>query len=157
MPRFRARCALAGTWRSRLWHNQPMATLAHLPAFPALSEIDVRSVEAGLSLNTMTTFLDDAGLELKDIYDVIISARTLAQRRARGENLSRDESDRLARLIRIYDHTLRVFGNKEKSLRFLRLPKQRLGGRIPLELLRTEVGGNLVDGMLWQIADGVFV
>jgi putative toxin-antitoxin system antitoxin component (TIGR02293 family) len=125
--------------------------LAHSP------QIDVKSVESGLPIKLMMSFLDSCGLELKDIYDIIIPARTLTHRRARQENLSPAESDKLARLMRIYDHTLRVFGTQEKALNFLRLPKRRLEGRSPLQMLQTEVGGAMVDAMLWQLADGVFL
>jgi len=119
--------------------------------------LDLASVESGLSIEMMSRFLSESGLELKDVYDVVIPARTLKHRRNRGEALSRDESDKLARVIRIYDHTLRVFGTAEKALKFLRVPKQRFEDRTPLEMLRTEIGGRLVEDWLWQIADGVFV
>ncbi len=118
---------------------------------------DLDAVESGMSPDVMTDFLNSVGLELKDIYDIIIPARTLTHRRARGGSLTRDESDKLARLIRIYEHTARIFGAREKVLHFLRAPKQSFEGRSPLQMLRTEVGGRMVDDMLWGIADGVYI
>ncbi len=105
----------------------------------------------------MLGFLSATGLDLKDIYDVVIPARTLTRRCDRNEKLSPTESEKLARLIRVYDHTLRVFGTAEKTLYFLRQPKQSFDGRTPLDLVCTESGAELVEGMLWQIEDGVFV
>ncbi len=105
----------------------------------------------------MTELLAMAGLELKDIYDIVIPARTLTHRRARKEKLSVDESDKLARVIRIYEHTQRVFGSAPKALKFLKTPKERFDGRTPIEMLRTDLGGRLVEDWLWQIDDGVFV
>ena len=140
-----------------------MSTSAHPVADHALTsllQIDLETVnclEAGVPLAMLTDFLAAAGLEAKDIYDIVIPARTLAHRRTREENLTREESDKLARVIRTYDHTLRVFGSVPKALKFLRLPKQRFEGRSPLQMLKTEPGGRLVDSMLWQIADGMFV
>jgi len=126
-------------------------------ATPPLPKIDVAAVESGVSLETMTDFLESSGLELKDIYNVVIPARTLSHRRARNENLSVDESDKLARVVRVFEHTQRVFGSTEKTLKFLRTPKQRFDGRTPLDMLRTDLGGRLMEEWLWQIADGVFV
>jgi putative toxin-antitoxin system antitoxin component (TIGR02293 family) len=137
-----------------------MATLAH-PVAPspqvALLPIDIAAVESGLPLETLTGFLASTGLELRDIYDVVIPARTLSHRRAKGESLSSDESDKLARLIRIFTQASEVFGSEEKVRRFLREPKPRFDGRAPLQLMRTEVGGRMVEDLLWGIADGVFV
>jgi putative toxin-antitoxin system antitoxin component (TIGR02293 family) len=134
-----------------------MASTIPIPTLPVTMTLDIAAVEAGVSVEMVAKFLDNAGLELKDIYDVVIPARTLAHRRSRKESLSIDESDKFARVVRTYDHTLRVFGTVEKAVRFLRTPKARFEGRSPLEMLRTEVGGSLVDQMLWQIADGVFI
>jgi len=46
------------------------------------------------------------GVELKHIYDIVIPARTLKHRRSRKESLSRDESDKLARLVRVFDQEM---------------------------------------------------
>lgn len=116
----------------------------------------LESVEAGVPVDTMTSFVSASGVELKDIYDIVIPARTLKHRRSRRESLSSDESDKLARLVRIYDHTLRVFDRKEKVLYWLSEPKRRFDGRTPLQMLRTELGGRMVEEMLGQIEHGMF-
>jgi putative toxin-antitoxin system antitoxin component (TIGR02293 family) len=137
-----------------------MASLAESTAHQILTtslHIDLATVESGVAIDTLMSFLTASGLELKDVYDVVIPARTLTHRRARKEALSRDESDKFARVIRVYDHALRIFGSPEKTLRFLRLPKESLQGRSPLQMLKTDLGGRLVEDLLWQIADGVFV
>jgi putative toxin-antitoxin system antitoxin component (TIGR02293 family) len=137
-----------------------MASAAHHAVVPTLASalnVTLDTIESGVSLDTMANFLSASGLELKDIYDIVIPARTLKHRRARHEALSRDESDKLARVIRIYDHARCIFGSPEKTLRFLRMPKSSLQDRSPLQLLRTDLGGRMVEDMLWQIADGVFV
>jgi uncharacterized protein (DUF2384 family) len=38
----------------------------------------------------------------------------------------------------------------------MRQPKQRFGGRTPLDLLSTEAGGRLAEEMLIQIDEGMF-
>jgi putative toxin-antitoxin system antitoxin component (TIGR02293 family) len=129
-----------------------MATLAAVPTL----HIDLDSVEAGLPLTAIADFVANSGLQFKDIYEVVIPARTLKHRRDRKEALNLDESDKFARLVRIYDFTVKVFGDKEKALRWLNREKHRFDERTPLQMLRTEVGGRLVENMLGQIEHGMF-
>jgi putative toxin-antitoxin system antitoxin component (TIGR02293 family) len=129
-----------------------MATLAELPTL----RIDLESLEAGLPLTTITDFLATSGLQFKDIYEVVIPARTLKHRKARQEPLNLDESDKFARLVRVYEQTVKVFGDKEKALRWLNKPKHRFAERTPIQMLHTELGGRMVENMLGQIDYGFF-
>ena len=118
--------------------------------------IDLASIENGVPVATMSDFAASSGLSLKDLYEVVIPARTLKHRRARREPLSRDESDKLARLVRIYDLAVRVFAEPERARAWLEQPKKRFAGRTPLAMLRTEAGGRLVEEFLVQIDEGMF-
>jgi putative toxin-antitoxin system antitoxin component (TIGR02293 family) len=142
---------------TNLWHNVPMenAAVTRVPLMTTL-RLDLQAVEAGLSVATMGSFIASSGLEFSELYDVVIPARTLKHRKARREALSRDESDKLARLIRIYDQAVRVLGEKEKALHWLRKPLRRFAGRKPLEMIRTEFGARMVEEMLGQLDYGMF-
>jgi putative toxin-antitoxin system antitoxin component (TIGR02293 family) len=136
-----------------------MATAAKASsAKPLLAtlRLDLSHVESGVPLTTMSTFAESSGLPLKDLYEVVIPARTLKHRRARREPLSRDESDKLARLVRVFDHAVSVFGNPEGARAWLDKPKKRFDNRTPLAMLRTEIGGRMVEEMLGQIDEGMF-
>jgi len=122
----------------------------------ATLRLDLAHVESGVPLTTMSTFAESSGLPLKDLYEVVIPARTLKHRRARREPLSRDESDKLARLVRVFDHAVYVFGDPERARAWLDKPKKRFDNRTPLTMLRTEVGGRMVEEMLGQIDEGMF-
>lgn len=122
----------------------------------AALRLDLETVEAGVSVATMASFVASSGLQFAEIYDVVIPARTLKHRRSRRESLTRDESDKLARLIRIYDQAVRVLGEKEKALHWLRKPLRRFAGRSPLEMLRTEFGARMAEEMLGQMDHGMF-
>jgi putative toxin-antitoxin system antitoxin component (TIGR02293 family) len=80
----------------------------------------------------------------------------LKHRKARGEHLSHEETDRVVRVARVVALAESVFGNHEKALLWLRSPDDRIGNRSPLSMLQTESGGRLVENMLWQLDEGVY-
>jgi len=126
-----------------------------LPLMSSL-RLDLQSVESGVPVATMADFVAASGLQLRDIYDVVIPARTLKHRKARKQPLTPDESDKLARLIRLYDHAVRVLGDREKALHWLNKPLRRFEGRSPIQMMRTEFGARMIDEMLGQIDHGMF-
>lgn len=130
-------------------------SLATKPLLTTL-HINLETVETGVPIATMSDFATSSGIPLKDLYEVVIPARTLKHRRARREPLSRDESDKLARVVRIFDHAVKVFSGTERARIWLEEPKRRFAGRTPIEMLRTDVGGRLVEEFLVQIDEGMF-
>src|ERR1700744_1324487 len=111
--------------------------------FTAALRLDLSHIESGVPVATMSDFVASSGVPLKDLYDVVIPARTLKHRRARREPLSTDESDKLARAVRVFDHTVAVFDDIDRARGWFNTPKRRFDGRTPLEMLRTEIGGKL--------------
>jgi putative toxin-antitoxin system antitoxin component (TIGR02293 family) len=117
---------------------------------------DWREVERGLPISTLEEFSAYSGFALKDLLEVVIPARTLKHRRQRNEPLSMDESDRLARVARLYELGVKVFGNRDKARRWLSKPKDRFEDRSPLAMMRTNLGGSAVEEMLYQVDEGMF-
>ncbi len=134
----------------------PVAAQTSIPHLSTKLQLSLARVESGLPLASMSAFLETSGLALRDIYDVVIPARTLKHRRAQHSALSPDESDRLARLARIFDQAVIVFGDTERARSWLTQPKKRFDDRTPLSMLRTEIGGRMVEEMLGQIDEGMF-
>jgi putative toxin-antitoxin system antitoxin component (TIGR02293 family) len=132
------------------------AKVARTKPFTTTLRLNLQAVESGVPVATMSDFVSASGVPLKDLYDIVIPARTLKHRRARHEPLSRDESDKLARLVRIFDHAVRVFDGIDRARLWLNKPKRRFEGRTPIEMLRTETGGRLVEEFLIQIEHGMF-
>ncbi len=140
-----------------LWHNVPMNQLANTalepsPAF-AFSWLDIAH---GVPLRALEDFSIYSGIALRDLLDVIIPARTLKHRRQRKEPLNLDESDRLARVARLYELAVKVFGDADKARRWLSKPKERFREIFPVAMMRTELGGRQVEEMLYQIDEGMF-
>ena len=116
----------------------------------------MKAIERGIPLSAFTTLAEQSGLSFRDLHEVVIPARTLKHRRARKQSLSMDESDKLARVARVFDHAVRVFTNNERARRWLEKPNGAFEGRTPLTLLRTETGSRMVEDLLGQIDHGFF-
>ena len=117
---------------------------------------DWREVERGFPISKLDEFCAYSGWAGRDLLGVVIPARTLKHRREQNKSLNVDESDRLARVARLYELGVRVFGDPDKARRWLSKPKDRFDGRSPLAMMRTSTGGCGVEEMLYQIDEGVF-
>jgi putative toxin-antitoxin system antitoxin component (TIGR02293 family) len=120
------------------------------------SALDLAKIaEKGLPTESIA-YLKEKGLTFSEVSEIVISPRTLKHRKARGEQLSVEETDRMLRVARIITLADQVFGNHEKALTWLRQVDERLNDRTPLSMLHTESGGRLLENLLWQIDEGVY-
>jgi len=115
----------------------------------------VELVEQGLPTKNLE-LLKTKGLTFTEMAAIVISPRTLKHRKARGENLSSEETERAVRVASMIRLAEDVFGNSDKALRWLRHSSGRLNDRTPLSLLQTEAGGREIESMLHGIAHGIF-
>lgn len=93
----------------------------------------------------------------EEIFAAVIPARTLARRKAKGEPLTIEETERALRFARIAAETNRVFANPTKAARWLRKPNRALNKQTPLSLLETETGARAVEELLGQIDHGIYI
>ncbi|NWL79577.1 hypothetical protein DM872_22260 [Pseudomonas taiwanensis] len=84
----------------------------------------------------------------------IITARTLRQRRAMGQRLSLDESDRLYRVCRLVLLAEEVFADPAKATLWLSKCQSAFGDRTPLEAAATTPGFTAVQERLEQLGQG---
>jgi len=141
----------------KVWHNVLMGQTAAIPVVsPPPFTFDWREIERGLPLSTLEEFSAYSGIAVKDLLEVVIPARTLKHRRQRQEPLNLDESDRLARVARMYELAVKVYGDREDGRRWLCGKKSRFDGKTALEMLWTETGERAVEEFLYQIDEGVF-
>jgi putative toxin-antitoxin system antitoxin component (TIGR02293 family) len=85
---------------------------------------------------------------------LVLPRKTLAHRRTLG-NLTPEQSDRLARVLRIIDEAEATFADKAKAHAWLRRPSALLDGEAPLDRLDTDIGTRQVEAILGRIADGI--
>jgi putative toxin-antitoxin system antitoxin component (TIGR02293 family) len=135
-----------------------MSQAAVIPLVPSpVFAFDWRDVERGIPISMLEEFSAYSGIAVKDLLEVVIPARTLKHRRQRQEPLSLDESDRLARVARIYELAVKVYRDREDGRKWLTGKKSRFDGKTALEMLRTEAGEYAVQEFLIQIDEGIFV
>lgn len=113
----------------------------------ALSPNDVR---AGIPAERINVFVN-LGLKRGDVLRVVGAPDPLHRRK-----LTREESDRLARLARLIEHTIDLFGSTEKAVQWLQQPMSALPkGSTPLDMLDTDPGAEWVDARLTRTAFGM--
>ncbi|MGH9586040.1 MAG: antitoxin Xre/MbcA/ParS toxin-binding domain-containing protein [Acidobacteriaceae bacterium] len=123
---------------------------------PASKSDILRIVEDRLAPSVIKR-LTTLGLERAEIDEVVIPTRTLQHRRSRREKLTLEESDRVLRVIRALSSAEAIYGSRERALEWMRKPHPRLQARTPLSLLKTDTGSRMVEELLIQIDEGMFV
>jgi putative toxin-antitoxin system antitoxin component (TIGR02293 family) len=89
------------------------------------------------------------------LHALSLSPRTLVRRQKEGA-LSSEESDRVLRIARVAAQAEQVLGGREEAVNWLHRPNRSLGGRKPLDLVRTDAGAELVGDVLGRLEHGVF-
>ena len=123
---------------------------------PATEQEILRIVEGRLAPSVIKRLMM-LGLERSEIDETVIPSRTLQHRRSRREKLTLEESDRVLRIVRILSFAEAVYGNRERALAWLRKPHARLEERSPLSLVKTDTGSRIVEELLIQVDEGMFV
>jgi putative toxin-antitoxin system antitoxin component (TIGR02293 family) len=121
------------------------------------TEGDILRIVEGRLAPSVIKRLGTLGLERSEIDAVVIPSRTLQHRRSRREKLTVEETDRVLRVIRVLSLTESIYGSRERALGWLRKPNARIDGRAPLSLLKTDTGSRIVEELLIQIDEGMFV
>ncbi len=105
------------------------------------------------SLESLQRILDVSEKRVGELTQ--ISSRTLARRKKEGR-LHPDESDRLLRLSRLVALAVNLFNEDVDDAREWLLSSQpALGGAIPLELARTEIGAREVEWLVGRLEHGI--
>jgi putative toxin-antitoxin system antitoxin component (TIGR02293 family) len=124
---------------------------------PPATETEILRIVEGRLATSVIERLVALGLERSEIDQLVIPSRTLQHRRSRREKLTLEESDRVLRIVRILSSAESVYGGRERALAWLRKPHTRLEGRSPLSLVRTDTGSRIVEELLVQIDEGMFI
>lgn len=113
-----------------------------------------KQVNAGVPVGMFKRAVD-RGLIRPEEIRLVLPERTYRDRKQKNENLTRDESDKFARMLQIIELATETFGSAGKAHRWLRQPKRRFDGHSPIQMLSTSMGAQAVEEMLVQIAHGI--
>ena len=98
-------------------------------------------------------WLDVSDEQLANWLD--ISRATLHRRKKTG-HFDKNESDRIARLARVFGKAFELFGSEEAAREWLKSPAHAMSGETPIAFCDTEVGARMVEDLIGQIDHGVF-
>lgn len=125
---------------------------------PTIALIDL--IDQGLPMSAVDQMARQVAPDDRNFKYHFVSRPTYARRKAQGPagRLSRAESARLVRFVRIWEMALRVWKGEDAARAFLQRPHMLLDGRTPLAvILSGEVGGQLVEDILGGLLYGTGV
>lgn len=117
----------------------------------------VELVEDGFSIQELERLRENTGLSKDEVAELVqIKPRTL-DRRSREGRLRSEESDRLLRASRVFGKAITLFEGDVRSAReWLSSAQSALGGAVPLDLAKTDVGAREVEDLIGRLEHGVF-
>jgi putative toxin-antitoxin system antitoxin component (TIGR02293 family) len=105
-------------------------------------------------LRRVGAFLDLRPAKVGSIVN--INEKTLERRLKAHARLKPDESERVARLMRIISLATSVLESEGRAREWLKRPLRELGGQTPLQVAATEPGAREVERVLGRIEHGIF-
>jgi len=117
----------------------------------------VKAIEKGLAFSELETLRAHLDLPLEQLAEKLGIGRATLHRRKVSGRLDPDESDKVVRFARLFAQAEEVFEGKHEARQWLSFPQYGLGGAIPLDYARTEVGAREVEKLLFRIEYSVYV
>lgn len=115
-----------------------------------------RKIHAGVPYKSVERFRLATRFAESELQRVTgIPARTWTRRKKAGK-FTPEESERIARIARIFEQAEGVLGSKEAALRWLAEPNLGLGKEAPIDAAGTELGAREVEELLSRIEHGVY-
>jgi putative toxin-antitoxin system antitoxin component (TIGR02293 family) len=142
-----------GRFKSRSPHYRPGESLGERYESPLEA---AKIVGVGLPFGAVARFQKSSGLTLERIKEIArISEGSFARRKESGK-LSFDESERLLRLSRVFEHAVDLFeGDRDGARQWLETPIPALENQRPLDLAKSEPGAREVEDLIGRIEQGV--
>ena len=117
----------------------------------------VEVLRVGLPVQELTDLQASLDLPAEKLAPMLgISKATFHRRKGAGDKLKPAVSDRVVRFARLLGKAAKVFGDMEDANQWLSSPQFGLGGAVPLDYAKTEVGAREVENLLGRIEYGVY-
>lgn len=121
-----------------------------------VSDLDLAmAIEQGFPINTIDRVVKLIAPENPSFAFEIIPRATLSRYNRSHRPLTSEQSDRVARLARIWTIAYSVWKSQDATRRFLFEPHQLLGGQRPIDMVRNNtVGARMVEEILGRLEYG---
>ena len=118
--------------------------------------VTIGTVREGLSISVFKSVATNLEMSDREFARALnIPSRTFDRRLVQGI-LSPEESDRLARVAKIFNEAREVFGSPEKARGWMSTPLAVFEGETPLRRADTSLGASQVEDVLGRIDHGVY-
>ena len=117
----------------------------------------IKVMQAGLPVRELTELQASLDVPVDRLAPMLgISKATFHRRKGAGNRLKPSVSDRIVRFARLFGKAVQIFNNVEDAKQWLNSPQFGLGGAVPLDYAKSEVGAREVENLLGRIEYGVY-
>ena len=133
-------------------------TSAVFKSYPLENDLEMAAlILAGLPAAVLRRVGAFLGLRPAKVGSLVnINEKTLERRLQANARLKPDESERVARLMRIISLATSVLESEEHAREWLQRPLRELEDQTPLQVAATEPGAREVERVLGRIEHGIF-
>jgi putative toxin-antitoxin system antitoxin component (TIGR02293 family) len=114
-----------------------------------------RVIEAGIPGRAIPTLLAALDVTKEEFSEILGRTRKTLNELLQRERLSRADSDLLYRVSRALVHSISVFEDAGHAVQWLKEPNEALGGALPISLLATVEGNEVIHAELGAIEHGL--
>jgi putative toxin-antitoxin system antitoxin component (TIGR02293 family) len=116
----------------------------------------IEEIRMGLPMDELEVLRASLDIPMEKLASKLGISVATVQRRKRQGRLEAGESDRVVRFARLMGKAVTVFGNEKDARDWLSSPQFGLGGAVPLDYAKTEVGAREIENLLGRIEHGVY-
>jgi len=117
----------------------------------------VELLQVGLPFQELQDLQASLALPTEKLAPMLgLSKATFHRRKGDASKLPPAVSDRVVRYARLLGQALKVFGDLESAKLWLNAPQFGLGGAVPLDYAKSEMGAREVENLLGRIEYGVY-
>ena len=113
--------------------------------------------EIGIPADTVEDIALYLDISVNDLMNYLRISRSTWHRRKKAGKLDFNLSDKVFLVAKLIEYAESVFGNKEKVRLWFKMPSVVFENRLPLELLGSLSGINMINDELTRIEHGVFI
>lgn len=132
------------------------AIARHVHAFKGDTYKVITNMRSGTPASVIPEMASRLGISQDGLFTVLgLPKSTMKSRISKNDVLSGSEQDRVYRAHRVWSRAVEVLEDEDSARKWISRENRSLGGEVPLALLDTEVGYELVLDTLARIEYGV--